>query len=238
MADPIAERPRRFYKIAAAAPVEGGFAVTLDGRTPRTPGGARLMVPTLALAEQLAAEWDAQAKFIVADAMPATRLANTVIDRIGDVRTEVAAEVARYAGSDLICYFAEAPQALVEEEAARWGPLIDWAADELAVELQRVTGVVHRPQDPAALARVQAVALELNDFQLAAVAHGAGLLGSAILALALQRGRLTGQQAFELSRVDEDFQVRQWGEDEEAKARAEAIHAEALMLERWFRALP
>lgn len=230
-------RPKRFYKVAAAAPVQDGFAVTLDGRTPRTPGGGKLVLPTLALAEQLVAEWDAQGEYIVAESMSAVRLANTAIDRIGQHRTEVAGEVARYAGSDLLCYFAEHPQALVEEEAARWGPLLDWAADALGVELQRVGGVIHRPQDPAALARVQALCLELDDFMLAGVAQGAGLFGSAILALALQRGRLTGQMAFELSQLDDAFQARQWGVDEEAKARADGLHAEALMLERWFRGL-
>lgn len=230
-------RTRRFYKVAAAVPVESGFAVQIDGRTPRTPGGARLVLPTLALAELVAGEWEAQGEFILPDAMPATRLANTAIDRIGQVREEVATEVARFAGSDTLCYFAEHPQGLVEEEARRWGPILDWAAQDLGVELTRVAGVIHRPQDPGALARVKALALEEDDFGLAGLAHAAGLLGSAILALALIKGRLEAQEAFALSRLDEDYQARLWGEDEEAAERAEAIRVETGLLGRWFAAI-
>ncbi len=230
-------RTRRFYKAASAAPTDAGFAVQVDGRTPRTPGGGRLVLPTLALAQLVAEEWEAQGEFILPDAMPATRLANTAIDRIGQVREAVATEVARFAGSDTLCYFAEHPQGLVEEEARRWGPILDWAAQDLGVELTCISGVIHRPQDPGALARVKALALELDDFGLAALAHAAGLLGSAVLALSLHRGRLDAAEAFALSRLDEDYQARMWGEDEEAAQRAEAIRVETVVLGRWFAAI-
>ena len=229
-------RTRRFYKAVSTGPADGGYAVQIDGRTPRTPGGGRLVLPTAGLAGLVAAEWDAQGEFILPDAMPATRLANTAIDRLGTVREAIATEIARFAGSDTLCYFAEHPQGLVEEEARRWGPILDWAAQDLGVELTRVTGVIHQPQDPGALARVKALALELDDFGLAGLAHGAGLLGSAILALALQRGRLDAARAFALSRLDEDYQARMWGEDEEAAERAEAIRLETDLLGRWFMA--
>src|SRR4051812_10196818 len=98
------ERARRFYKAVATGPKDGGFAVLLDGRTPKTPGGKPLVAPTEALAEMLAAEWDAQTDFIQLDGMHAVRLANTVLDRIPEVRAETAAEVARYAGADVLCY--------------------------------------------------------------------------------------------------------------------------------------
>ena len=229
-------RTRRFYKVAAATPIDGGFAVQIDGRTPKTPGANRLVLPTLGLAELVAGEWEAQGEFILPDAMPATRLANTAIDRIGQVREEVATEVARFAGSDTLCYFAEHPHGLVEEQARRWGPILDWAAQDLGVELTRISGVIHRPQDPGALARVNALALELDDFALAGLAHAAGLLGSAVLALALLKGRLDAAEAFALSRLDEEYQARQWGEDEEATERAEAIRLETDLLGRWFAA--
>lgn len=234
--DPL-ERPKRFYKAVTTAPVDGGFAVQLDGRTPKTPGGARLIAPTEALAALAAGEWAAQQEFIFTETMPVTRLANTAIDRVGRVREAVAEEAARYAGSDLVCYFAEGPQALVDAEAAAWGPLLAWAEADLGVTLQRVTGVIHRPQDPASVGRVQAMALEMEDFRLAGLAHAAGLFGSVIIALALERGRLDGAEAFQAARVDEAFQERQWGVDEEAAERTEARRREALMLERWFRAL-
>src|SRR3546814_10314664 len=100
--------------------------------------------------------------------------------------------------------------------------------------LVRAAGIVHREQPRETLAGVKAAALELDDFGLAGLAYGAALFGSAILALALQRGWLNGEQAFELSRLDEAWQESQWGVDAEAAERTARLRSEAAMLERWF----
>jgi chaperone required for assembly of F1-ATPase len=230
------DRPRRFYAEAKAGPAQGGFAVLLDGRTPRSPTGRPLILPTLGLAELVAQEWDAQAEEINPAAMPATRLAWTALEVIPVARAETAAEVARYAGSDGVCYFADGPAELVELEERRWGPVIGWAERALGVEFRRVQGVLHQPQPPATLARIEALAAAQSDFALAGLAFGAALFGSAILAFALRLGELTADAAFELSRLDETFQEERWGVDAEAAARAEALAKEAVMLERWFAA--
>lgn len=234
-------KPKRFYKAAAAAPVEGGFAVQLDGRTPRSPAKKPLVAPTRALGEMIAAEWEAQVDYIDNSLMPATRLAFTVIDRIAETRAETRAEVAReimaYAASDHLCYRADSPKALVERQEREWGALLDWAKAEHGLVFTPVTGVIHAPQPLATLAAVEALGLTLDDFALAGVAFAAGLFGSTVLALAVRAGRLTGQKALDLSRLDEIYQAEQWGEDAEAKARAEALGVEAQMIDRWFAAL-
>lgn len=230
-------RPRRFYEAASAAPHEGGFVVALDARTLRTPAGARLILPGQALAELVASEWAAQEQVIDHGQMPATRLAFTAADRIGEARAATAAEIARQAGADLLCYFAEAPKVLTERQEARWGPLLDWAAQALDLRFERAIGILHRAQPQATLDRVEALALALDDFALAGLALAAGLFGSAVLALALQRGVLGGDEAFDLSRLDEAFQEAQWGIDAEAAERTARLRDEAVMLERWFRAL-
>ncbi len=220
------------------APAEGGgVAVLLDGRQPRTPNGAKLVLPAAALAELVAEEWTAQGDVIAFAAMPATRLAFTVIDHIGRAREAVAEEVARYAAADLLCYFAEGPASLARDQEARWAPLLDWAKTELGLHFVRTTGIVHTPQPDATVQAVKALAEALDDFALAALAHAAGLYGSAVLALAVQRGRLSAPEAFELSRLDEAFQEARWGVDAEAAERTAHMAAEAAMLERWFRAL-
>jgi chaperone required for assembly of F1-ATPase len=233
----LLHKPRRFYKVAAAAQVEGGFAVHLDGRTPKSPAKSPLILPTLALAELVAAEWDAQEKVIDSTVMPATRLAFTAIDRISETRAEVAKEVAAYAGSDLLCYRAEHPTPLVERQAREWQPLLDWAGQTLGVTFKPVAGIIHSPQPPETLAAVEALALSLDDFALASVAYAAGLLGSTVLALALRAGEIDGQRALDLSRLEEIFQAQTWGQDEEAKLRAHHLSIEAKALERWFAAL-
>jgi chaperone required for assembly of F1-ATPase len=233
----LIDKPRRFYKAVSVEPEAGGFEVRLDGRAARSPGRARLRLPTAALAELLAEEWAAQDPWIDTASMPATRLAFTALDRTPQARGAVAEEVSRYAGSDLLCYFAEEPPALLEREVAHWGPVLDWAEAELGLSFERATGIVHRPQPAETVARAAALAAKLDDFALTGLAFAAALLGSAVLAFALQRGELSGEAVFDLSRLDEAFQEERWGVDQEAAERTAALRREALMLERWFAAL-
>jgi chaperone required for assembly of F1-ATPase len=237
MAADAAEPLKRFYKIAEAAPLDGGFAVMLDGRPLRTPGRARLLLPTEALAALIAAEWSAQGDAIKLADMHATRLAFTAADRIAVARDQTAAEIVQFAGSDLLCYFATAPQALVQRQTAQWRPVLDWADRTLGVRLEPVAGIIHRPQPAESLARVGEFCGEADDFALAGLAYGTGLYGSAVLALAVLKGELGGEAAFDLCRLDEAFQEEQWGVDEEAAARTARRRREAVMLDQWFGAL-
>nr|WP_314438596.1 ATP12 family protein [uncultured Brevundimonas sp.] len=232
------DRVSRFWKEVTVAPhADGGWAVLLDGRTLKTPAKAQLVLPTEAAARLVANEWAAQGEFMDPHTMPATRLASTAIDRIGQAREPVADEIAAYAGTDVVCYLAEHPTPLVKRQEAAWTPWRDWAERELGVALAPASGVIHQPQSPDAIARVKAHALTLNDFRLTGLATAVPLLGSAVLAMAMEQGAVSGQEAFDLSRIDELFQEEQWGEDAEAAERTEARRAEAVLLERWFAAL-
>jgi len=231
------QRPKRFYKAVTVGEADGGHAVLLDGRTPKTPAGTKLVLPTAALAALIAEDWEAQVEEIDTSRMPAMRLAATGLDRVAGAREDVAEEIVRYAGSDLICYFAEHPAGLVAEQEVRWTPLLAWAEEELGLKLVRAAGVLHRAQPQATLDRARALALEENDLGLAALAHATALFGSAVLAQALRRGRLTAEAAHDLARLDEAFQEARWGVDYEAADRTAARLKEAVLLERWFRAL-
>jgi chaperone required for assembly of F1-ATPase len=234
---PGSGRLKRLYQRVSVAQAEGGFTVQLDGRSVTTPVGAALALPTQALAELVAEEWDAQGEYVDPLAMSATRLASTVIDRTAAAGRATAAEVARYAASDVLCYFAEGPSALVEAERAAWRPWLAWAARALGVRLLEVAGVAPQPQPPEALVRVETLVAALEPFAQAGVAYATPLFGSVMLALAVQRGALDALDALEVSRTDEAFQAQRWGIDDEA-ARALATHRrEAAMLGRWFEAL-
>ncbi|WP_428149071.1 ATP12 family chaperone protein [Brevundimonas sp.] len=232
------ERLKRFWKEASAAAEEaGGWVVLLDGRAPKTPAHNRFLLPTEAAARMVADEWGAQGEFIEPGTMPATRIAATAIDRVAVTREPVAEEIAAYVGSDLLCYLAEHPTPLVAEQAKAWAPWREWAERELGVVVQPTSGIVHVEQPPESIATVRELALELDDFRLTALAMAVPLLGSAILGLAMQRRALSGEDAFEISRIDEAFQERQWGVDAEAGERTAARRAEAVLIDRWFRAL-
>jgi chaperone required for assembly of F1-ATPase len=235
-AQPI-ERPKRFYASADPGEVDGGFGVLLDGRPIRTPAGTRLRLPTPALAQLIAAEWAGQGHHIIIEDMPATRLAYTALDRAPEAREEVAEEIARRAGADVLCYFADGPDSLVELEVAHWAPILDWAAETLDLKLVRTAGLTHQPQPEESLARAKALALELDDFALTGLVNAASLYGSTVLAFALERDELSGEEAFDLSRLDEAFQEDRWGVDAEAAERTARMRHEARVLERWFAAL-
>jgi chaperone required for assembly of F1-ATPase len=234
---PPVEPPKRFYKTVSVEQTVDGPGVFLDGKAIKTPAGAALILPNEALADMLAREWDAQATHIEMAKMPATRLAFTAIDFVGGARDATAAEIGRYAGADAVCYFADGPDALVERQVSRWGPVIEWAEQTLGVEFVRVTGIRHQDQPAATLLKLARRAEEEDDFGLVALAHATALFGSAIVAFALHAGELDGPAALDLSRLDEVFQQERWGVDEEAAERAANLLVEAVMLERWFGAL-
>ncbi len=231
------QTPKRFYSDVTVAPAAANFAVLLDGRNPRSPKGAPLALPTEALARVVADEWAAQGERVEFVSMPATRLAHTALDMASAARVEMAAEVARWAGTDLVCYFTEHPAGLVARQKSIWSPLLDWAREDLGLVFEPTAGIVHRDQPASTLAAVEALALGLDDFALAGLAFGAALFGSAVIALALMRGRLSGEEAFAAANLDEAFQAEQWGVDSEAAERTEAMAVDAKMLGAWFEAL-
>ncbi len=229
-------QPKRFYKTAAVVQSERGFAVELDGRAIKTPAKATLALPTEKLAQAIADEWNAQGETLDLQGMTLTRLANVALDRTPETRAELADEMARYAETDLTCYLADGPAGLRERQEAVWKPWRDWAGQELNVVLVPVTGLMASPQPQASIDAVRQHALSLDDYRLTALTWACSLFGSAVLALAVERRKLTALDALKASIVDEDWQIEQWGEDEEAmQVRiARAKDAEAIQL--WFEA--
>ncbi len=226
---------KRVYKSVATRSTGDGWGVTLDGRPLRTPARRELRVPSEPLAAAIAAEWDAQHPDIRPETMPLTRLATTAIDRATEKRSEIAAEVANYAETDLVCYRANHPAALAARQEAAWQPLIDWAAGRYDAGLAVTAGILPLTQSPASLKAYAAVVAALDDFRLTALQAATAACGSLVIALALLEGRLDAEAAFGVSQLDETFQIEAWGEDAEATRRraalAEDIQAAARFLD-------
>lgn len=209
-------KTKRFWKEAVAEPCEGGFTVRLDARPVRTPLKAALVLPTLDMAQAIATEWDAQIGLVKPQTMPVTRAANSAIDKIVPQFDEVADLLAAYGASDLICYRATDPQALVARQSQAWDPMIDWAAAALQAPLIATAGVIHIAQDPASLAALRGQVFSLDQFRLAGIHDLIAISGSLVLALAVTHRRVTADEAWTLSRIDEQWQQDLWGIDEEA----------------------
>jgi chaperone required for assembly of F1-ATPase len=227
-------KAKRFWKAAGVVPLDNGFAVELDGRAVKTPAKRALLVPTRAMAEAIAVEWDAQEGVINPLTMPVTRTANAAIDKVAVQHAEVAQMLAAYGDSDLLCYRAEAPEELVARQAAQWDPMLDWAAQDLGARLEARTGVMHVAQDPQAVATLSRHTHELNAFDLAAFHDLVSLSGSLVLGFAAIRDARPVTELWDISRLDEDWQIEQWGEDDDATAlaatkRAAFLHAKRVI---------
>ena len=214
-------RRKRFYTAAGVAEAAGSFAITLDEKPVRTPSGRPLAAPTREIADVIAAEWEAQQEFIDPLSMPMTRLANSVVDAVVDRVEAITDDVARYLGTDLLFYRAGHPEALVAREAAHWDPIVFWAAETLGAHFILAEGIVHVRQPEPAIAAARA-ALPGDPWSIAAVHVVTTLTGSALLALALLRGKLDADQVWNAAHVDEDWNIEQWGVDEEVAARRRA----------------
>lgn len=211
---------KRFWKDVSVVPVDNGFGVVLDARPVRTPSKTPLILPTRGLAEWIAGEWDAQEGQLNPLTMPATRTANSAVDKVMPQMAEVAAMLAAYGGSDLLCYRAGAPPDLIAEQARGWDKLLDWAEVRYGARLVQTTGVMPVAQENAALARLTVEVTAQDAFRLAAFHDLVALSGSLILALAVCEGRLDTDTAWGLSRIDEEWQTREWGRDDDAEAAA------------------
>ena len=124
-----------------------------------------------------------------------------------------------YAAADLLCYRAAGPRGLVEAQTKHWDPVLAWAKSALAAPLKLGQGIVHVAQPQASLDRLKETLAGRDPFSLAALHVMTGLTGSALLALAVASGQMTPEEAWKAAHVDEDWQIAQWGEDEEAAAR-------------------
>ena len=234
--------PKRFYGEVAVVPVEGGFGLALDGKPLRTPARAPLVVPAQALAELLAEEWRAQGEEIDPQKMPRTRLVNTALDGVAREIDAVAAEISKFAGSDLVCYRAGDPESLVEAQEAAWNSILDFARAQFAARFLCSQGVMFVAQPEDSVVAIGRAVAELGRggdgaFKLAALHVMTTLSGSVLIALALARGALDFDAAWAAAHVDEDHQMRFWGADEEALARRAARKSEMRAAHEVFGAL-
>lgn len=210
---------KRFWKSATVSETANGFAVTLDGRSIKTPMRNALIVPTHALAQAIAAEWDAQGEQVDPAAMPLTRLTQGACDEVAADRDRIIGRIAAWGESDMLCYRADAAQAeLAAEQAAQWDPLLDWARTRYDVSFAVVDGIMHEAQPAATIVRLREAVAAKDDFTLAAMLELVGLAGSLVIVLAQVEGAFDADDLWQRANLEELWQERQWGVDEEASS--------------------
>jgi chaperone required for assembly of F1-ATPase len=228
---------KRFYKSASVGESGGAFQVLLDGRSLKTPSGAQLNLPTRALTEAVAEEWNAAGETVDLHGMLLTRLAFAAADSVAKNRAHVEEQVVGFARSDLLCYRAEYPSELIARQEAVWDPYLDWLAERYGARLVTASGIIHTPQPDAAIAALERAVRSRDDFALAALHAATALTGSLVLALALIDAHQNAEAIFAAATVDETFQAEKWGSDAEAVARRNTHATELAATERFMRFL-
>lgn len=230
----MSDTQARFWKTTSVIQEENGFSIALDGRVVKTPAKALLLLPTRAMADAVASEWDAQGNKIDPANMPTTRSANAAIDKVAHQHAEVADMLAAYGDSDLLCYRADAPDGLVARQAAQWDPVLDWAAEIMDARLYPRSGVIHQAQDIKALSTLTNKVHAMSSFQLAGFHDLVSMSGSLILGFSVVFQWKDPESAWILSRLDEIWQQEKWGQDDEADALSETKRLAFLHAARFY----
>ena len=222
---------KRFWNDVAVEAAPGGWRVALDGRAIKTAVGSPQIVPSAALAEALADEWRAQGDEIDAGAFVLRDMADFAIDIVAADRDTLIAALLAYAESDTLCYHAEPDEPLAIRQRAVWEPLLAAAEARWNVKFKRVSGIIHRAQPPATLARMREALATQPDFTLAALNTLASLAASLVIALAALEPGAGAATLWDAANLEEDWQFEQWGVDGEALAlrtRRAALFVEAM----------
>jgi len=221
---------KRFYKEVAADLVDGGWQVTLDGRGIKTVKGAPQIVPSEALALAMAAEWGAQGEKIDPASFVFRDMVDYAIDVVAPDPAALVEKVSTYGDTDTLLYRADPDEPLFERQQEIWEPIVTAVEAREGIELVRVSGIVHRPQSDAAMARLSARLAEQTPFALAATEAMASLaasllIGLSALATAQEDAALALWQA---ACLEEEWQADLWGRDYEAEERRAKRRADFL----------
>lgn len=222
-------KKKRFWNTVDVTQAEAGFVIQLDGRTVKTPERRDLLLPTYRAAELVAREWDDASGELDPAQMPATRWANVSVDRMGGQMAAVVDMLAAYGENDLLCYRSTHPQELIARQAALWDAPLEWASRTFNAPLLVTSGVIPVEQPNQSVANLRQAFAGLDPFELAAFHDLVQISGSLVLALAVSHQHMVAEQAWDVARVDEIWQVEQWGVDDEA-AEAGEIKRQAFLL--------
>ncbi|PHZ85650.1 ATP12 family chaperone protein [Paremcibacter congregatus] len=217
---------KRFFKQATVEEDGSGYVVKLDGRSVKTPEKRQNICPNRAIAEAICAEWNAQGDEIKPASMLITKMQNTAIDRVGARRADLEDELVKYAGTDLLCYRADYPADLVVRQETLWQPLLDWVLQSHDIALKSTTGIIHVAQDDSEMDKFRDHITGLDDFTLMAFYNITTLCGSVSIGLNVLGNNLTAEEAWAAAELDENYQIDQWGLDDEAKTRQDNMKSE------------
>ena len=208
-------KQKRFWKNVHVVPSEARYLIKLDDKILKTPAKRQMELPTEALAKKVASEWDEQVEEIDPTTMPFTKSANAALDKVSEQFEEVGSLLGEYGDTDLLYYRADSPPELQKRQKIGWDPIVKWAENTFKVKINCGTGIVYIPQNEQMFSEIRIKISNLSIFELTAFYDMVSITGSLILGLAIINGRLSAEEAYQLSRVDELWQLEQWEDSAE-----------------------
>ena len=213
---------KRFYTEAEVRQVPGGFAVLLDTRSVRTQGGNAQLVPTRALADLLAREWNAQGETLDPSRFPHRDRADYAIDVVRHAPAAVIAKLLGYAETDTLSYRADPDEALYRRQREVWDPILTRFETREGVSMTRTSGIVHRPLGEDTRTTLETRLAGLDPFTLAALETVTALSASLAIGLSALEPGSDREELWNAANLEEDWQTEQWGKDAEATERRAA----------------
>ena len=219
---------KRFYKEVSVSSVDGGWQVTLDGRAMKTVAGSQQVVPTEALAKMLAAEWDAQGDEIDAATLPMRDMTDYAIDIVAADTPSLVEKLLAYGDTDTLLYRADPDEPLYTRQQEVWEPIVAAFEAQHGIELVRVSGIMHRPQSEETLGTLRGKLAKRSPFALTGIEAMVSLAASLVVGLKASDADADTLALWNAASLEEDWQVEQWGRDEEAEERRAKREADFL----------
>ena len=210
---------KRFYKKVEVSSIDLGFRITLDDKALLSPGKTKLVVPSKALANAIADEWRNQEDQIIPSTMPFMVLSSTAVDRVRPRSDDTIDEILSFLETDLLCYRAQEPDALVREQNEVWQPLLNWCEGLIGSAFNVTSGIMPVSQVPTLVPSARKILRSYNDFELLGLHQFTSISGSAVIGLALSENHIELEAAYQAAFIDDYFQINNWGEDADASLR-------------------
>ena len=209
---------RRFYTAVTTQAANGGYQVLLDGRGVKTPLGNPQAVPTENLAQALAQEWADQSEEIDPALFALRDLADVAIDMIAPDPATHIHTLLGFLETDTLCYRADPDEPSYKRQYELWEPILAGFEQREGVRMERICGVIHRPQPAATLAAIRTRLERLDPFTLTALLTLTSLSASLVIGLSTLEDGSDPHALWAAANLEEDWQIEQWGQDPEAAA--------------------
>ena len=207
---------KRTWLTTTVKPRGVSFEILLDDEFLQTPKKNKVLLPTKKLAQKVAEEWRRQKEIIDPTKMPYTRLANSALDTVKESFDTIVSDVLDYGDTDLVCYRADFPEDLVKLQNKHWNPILVWAKNQFKIDVKITNGINYKAQDPVQLRKLFREISSYNFFTLTGFYDLVTISGSLLIALAVYYRHVSLKRGFDISFLDEDWQRKKWGQDEES----------------------